>query len=109
MCVEGKKTMKNYSYILAAFLASNAFSEGLVEDRYQTRDSNQDRRIESGIANGSIIEGEASVLAEVDSNIQAAWDKMNEDGVVKQGERLRIKARMDRQSNRIFRAKSNHH
>ncbi|MBP7845067.1 MAG: hypothetical protein KA116_09645 [Proteobacteria bacterium] len=101
--------MKNYSYILAALLASNAFSEGLVEERYQTRDSNQDRRIEAGIGNGRITEGEASVLAEYESNIDAAWDRVNEDGVVKQGERLRMKAKMDRQHNRIYRANSNRH
>ena len=69
------------------------------------RQSNQEQRIDKGIASGQLNEREAARLNKQQEHINKMEDKAKADGVVTKGERARIGAAQDRASKHIAREK----
>ena len=82
--------------------AAYAQAETPVVDQRQT---NQERRIDHGIAGGALTEQEANRLAHQQTHINTIEDKAKSDGVVTKKETAKLHAAQDRASRHIARQK----
>lgn len=71
------------------------------------RERNQAKRIYSGVVDGALTFRETERLVRGQAHVHRLERRAKSDGVVTLGERLRIHAAQNRQSQRIWRAKHN--
>lgn len=88
--------------ILGFSVMASAQAETPVIDQ---RQSNQEKRIDQGIASGQLNEREANRLDTQQEHVNKLEDKAKADGVVTKGERARIDRAQDRASRHIAREK----
>ncbi|MBA2486373.1 MAG: hypothetical protein H0V35_09800, partial [Nitrospira sp.] len=69
------------------------------------RQTNQEQRIDQGIASGQLNQREANRLSNQQEHINKMEDKAKSDGVVTKKERSKIAKSQDRASHRIARQK----
>ncbi len=92
------------TFTLIVMLASCAFSGAEV---YEQRQENQQNRIEQGVTNGSLTDGEAARAAAGQKRIEKAEDRMEADGKVTNREKAKLDRMQDRESRKIKRMKHN--
>jgi len=73
--------------------------------RIDERQTNQEQRIDQGIASGQLNEREANRLNKQQEHIKKMEDRAKSDGVMTKKERARIVAAQDRASRHIAREK----
>lgn len=86
---------------LAAILPSLAFAQANTP-RVDQRQMNQERRIEQGVASGSLTRHEANRLGRGQLHIANMESRAKADGVVTRQERAHLHYAQDRQSERIY-------
>ena len=69
------------------------------------RQANQERRIDQGVASGELNARETARLDRGQDRVDNMENRAKSDGVVTRGERAKIHAAQDRQSDRIYRQK----
>lgn len=84
-------------------LALPAFAQ-YTSPRIEQRQANQERRIQEGIANGSLTPHEAARLERGQARIRQMERQARANGVVTRFEMIEIDRELDRQSSRIARA-----
>jgi hypothetical protein len=92
----------------AAFLSVWAMSLVFAQaetPKIDQRQSNQEKRIDQGIASGQLNQHEAERLNKQQDQINKMEDKAKSDGVVTKRERARISHAQDRTSRHIARQK----
>ncbi len=90
--------------VLSLVLPAIAFAQAntpLVDQRQ----ANQERRIDQGVASGSLTQREANRLDRGQDRVDNMENRAKSDGVVTRGERARMHQAQDRQSARIYRQK----
>lgn len=94
--------MKRIQVIVAAALALSvlAFAQAGTP-RVDERQANQERRIEQGLASGSLTQREASRLERGQQRVDRMENRAEADGVVTRQERSRLHQAQDVQSRRI--------
>ncbi len=92
--------------VASVFVGSMAFAQANTPVIDQ-RQSNQEKRIDQGIASGQLNEHEANRLNKQQDHINKMEDKAKSDGVVTKKERARIGAAQERASHNIARKKHN--
>ena len=75
--------------------------------RFERRNVNQERRIQQGVAGGSLTKREAVRLEREQTHIRRMERRATADGVVTPFEKRRIQQAQNRASEHIFRAKHN--
>ena len=103
--------------ITAAFLSAAVLSTALTAGAAQAgphhtpgvdeRQWRQERRIDNGVANGSLTAAEAARLAAGQARVDRMESRFKSDGVVTGWERARLHGAQDRQSRKIYRKKHN--
>lgn len=95
--------MKSLSFILAiaATLPALAFAQAATPGVDQ-RQANQERRIDQGVASGSLTQREAARLERGQQRVERAENRAKADGVVTGRERARLDNAQDAQSRRIY-------
>ena len=94
------KTIKALAAI-AIVLPTLAFAQANTPGIDQ-RQANQERRIDQGIASGSLTQREANRLERGQQRVDNMENRAKADGVVTRQERARINRAQDRQSDRIY-------
>lgn len=94
------KTLAVLSLVLPA-IAFAQVNTPLVDQRQ----ANQERRIDQGVASGSLTQREANRLDRGQDRVDNMENRAKSDGVVTRGERARMHQAQDRQSARIYRQK----
>ena len=94
------KTLAVLSLVLPAIAFAQA-NTPLVDQRQ----ANQERRIDQGVASGSLTQREANRLDRGQDRVDNMENRAKSDGVVTRGERARMHQAQDRQSARIYRQK----
>ena len=94
------KTLAVLSLVLPAIAFAQA-NTPLVDQRQ----ANQERRIDQGVASGSLTQREANRLDRGQGRVDNMENRGQSDGVVTRGERARMHQAQDRQSARIYRQK----
>ena len=94
------KTLAVLSLVLPAIAFAQA-NTPLVDQRQ----ANQERRIDQGVASGSLTQREANRLDRGQDRVDNMENRAKSDGVVTRGERARLHNAQDRQSARIYRQK----
>lgn len=91
--------------LAAVSIASWAQSDPAATPRVDQRQANQERRIDEGIASGTLTAAEAKRLEKEQAVINRAEDKAKADGTVTTQERKRLHRMQDRASHDIHRQK----
>ncbi len=94
------KTIKALAAV-AIVLPTLAFAQANTPGIDQ-RQANQERRIDQGIASGSLTQREANRLERGQQRVDNMENRAKADGVVTRQERARINRAQDRQSDRIY-------
>ena len=94
------KTLAVLSLVLPAIAFAQA-NTPLVDQRQ----ANQERRIDQGVASGSLTQREANRLDRGQDRVDNMENRAKSDGVVTRGERARMHQAQDRQSAGIYRQK----
>ncbi|MBL8429597.1 MAG: hypothetical protein JNJ95_06885 [Dechloromonas sp.] len=94
------KTLAVLSMVLPAIAFAQANTPGVDQ-----RQANQERRIDQGVASGSLTQREANRLDRGQDRVDNMENRAKSDGVVTRGERARLNQAQDRQSARIYRQK----
>lgn len=97
------KTIKTIA-LLAIALPTLAFAQTNTP-RVDQRQANQERRIEQGVASGSLTPREANRLERGQQHVENMENRAKADGVVTPAERARLHQAQDVQSDRIYRQK----
>ena len=90
--------------VLSLVLPAIAFAQANTP-RVDQRQANQERRIDQGVASGSLTQREANRLDRGQDRVDNMENRAKSDGVVTRGERARMHQAQDRQSARIYRQK----
>ena len=90
--------------ILSLILPALAFAQTYTP-RVDQREANQERRIEQGVASGSLTQREANRLERGQQHVENMEARAKADGVVTRGERARLHQAQDVQSRRIYNQK----
>lgn len=98
--------MKALTAILLSALCLGAQAQTQTP-RVDQRQSNQERRIDQGVASGSLSASEAARLERQQDRVQGAEDRAKADGVVTRRERAGLHAAQDHASRTIARKKHN--
>ena len=85
--------------------ATTAPADPTATPRIDKRQANQQKRIDQGIASGSLTRKEADRLQAEQARIARAEERAKADGVVTKKERARLNARENRSSKHIARQK----
>lgn len=85
---------------LLTLLPALAFAQANTP-RVDQRQANQERRIEQGVASGSLTEREANRLEHGQQRVDRIEDRAKADGVVTRQERLRLHQAQEVQGRRI--------
>ena len=93
-----------FAAILLTAIAAPAFAQSGTPG-IDRRQAVQERRIDQGVASGSLSRHEARRLDRGQRKVKAMEHKAKRDGVVTRRERARIQAAQDRQGDRIARQK----
>ena len=94
------KTIAVLSLVLPALAFAQANTPGIDQ-----RQANQERRIDQGVASGSLTQREANRLERGQQRVDNMENRAKADGVVTGRERARIQHAQDVQSDRIYRQK----
>lgn len=89
----------------AAFAQTPPPANPTATPRIDQRQANQQKRIDQGVASGSLTEKEAARLQKRETNIAKTEEKAKADGVVTDQERARIKHKENKASRDIKRQK----
>lgn len=87
--------------VLSLVLPALAFAQANTP-RVDQRQANQERRIDQGIASGSLTQREVNRLERGQQRVDNMENRAKADGVVTRGERARLHQAQDRQSQRIY-------
>lgn len=90
--------------VLSVCATSLAFGQANTP-KIDQRQTNQEQRIDQGIASGQLNQREANRLTNQQEHINKMEDKAKSDGVVTKKERNKIAKSQDRASHRIARQK----
>jgi uncharacterized membrane protein YebE (DUF533 family) len=92
---------------LATFAAAGFATSASAQStpRIDQRQANQERRIDQGVANGSLTRPEANRLERGQNHVNRMEGRALADGTVTNRERARIEHAQDVQSKRIYRQK----
>ena len=90
--------------VLSLILPALAFAQ-VNTPRVDQRQANQERRIEQGVASGSLTQREANRLERGQQRVENMEARAKADGVVTPGERARLHQAQDVQSRRIYNQK----
>lgn len=100
--------------MLAVLSVTSAFSQTQAPAPAQnqtpvvdSREQNQQKRIEQGVKSGELTNGETRRLERQEGKIKADELNAKADGKVTKGERAKLRREQNRESNRIYRAKHN--
>lgn len=91
------KTIAVLSLVLPALAFAQANTPGVDQ-----RQANQERRIDQGVASGSLTQREANRLERGQARVDRMENRAKADGVVTPGERARLHQAQDVQSRRIY-------
>lgn len=91
------KALAALSLVLPTLAFAQAYTPGVDQ-----RQANQERRIEQGVASGSLTPREANRLERGQQHVQNMENRAKADGVVTPGERARMQHAQDVQSRRIY-------
>jgi hypothetical protein len=89
---------------IAIVLPTLAFAQANTPGVDQ-RQANQERRIDQGVASGSLTQREANRMERGQQRVDNMENRAKSDGVVTRQERARLHQAQDRQSDRIYRQK----
>jgi hypothetical protein len=89
---------------LTGVFSGSAFAQAATP-RIDQRQQNQDKRIDNGVANGSLTANEAARLDKQQDRIEAMEDKAKADGKVTKNERARLTKAQNKASRNIYRQK----
>lgn len=78
---------------------------GAYADYFDTRQTNQETRIQQGIDSGSITEKEANKLEKQQNRINNVEEKFESDGVLTPKEKFRMEKTLDKSSRQIYKEK----
>lgn len=87
--------------VLSLVLPALAFAQANTP-RVDQRQANQERRIDQGVASGSLTEREANRLDRGQQHVDNMENRAKSDGVVTRGERARLHQAQEVQSRRIY-------
>jgi len=90
--------------VLSLVLPVLAFAQANTP-RIDQREVNQERRIDQGVASGSLTSREANRLERGQQHVDNMESRAKADGVVTRGERARLHQAQDVQSRRIYNQK----
>jgi hypothetical protein len=76
-----------------------------AQTRIDTREANQDRRINNGVASGQLNQKEAARLEKGQSKVDTMENKALANGSINKREAARIQKAQNKQSKRIYRQK----
>jgi hypothetical protein len=93
------------TFAAGAFAQTAAPVDPAATPRIDKRQAKQERRIDKGIASGSLNGKEAARLEKGQDRVDAAEDKAKADGKVTRKERARLTKMQDKQSKRIHNQK----
>ncbi|MBM3524810.1 MAG: hypothetical protein FJX57_17830 [Alphaproteobacteria bacterium] len=91
--------------MLAALIALPASAQAQSTPRIDTRQSNQEKRIDQGVSSGELTKPEARRLERGQNHVDRVENRAVADGKVTKRERRRIETAQDVQSRRIYRQK----
>lgn len=94
-----------WSISAASILAASVVYAQANTPGIDQRQSNQEQRIDKGIASGQLTEREANRLNNQQEHINKMEDKAKSDGVVTKKERKKLHSAQDRASRKIARQK----
>jgi len=94
------KTIAVFFLVLPALPFAQSYTPGVDQ-----RQANQERRIDQGVASGSLTQREAYRLERGQQRVDNMEYRAKADGVVTRGERARLHQAQDRQSARIYNQK----
>lgn len=92
---------------IICIMAAGTAMAGTNDPGIQQRESNQERRIDQGVASGQLTPGEASRLDAQQARIQQREERMKSDGNLTAAERRRLTRQQNRASRNIYRKKHN--
>ncbi|MFH1659278.1 MAG: hypothetical protein FD131_3467 [Rhodocyclaceae bacterium] len=87
--------------VLSLVLPALAFAQANTP-RVDQRQANQERRIDQGVASGSLTEREANRMERGQQHVDNMENRAKSDGVVTRGERARLHQAQEVQSRRIY-------
>ncbi len=87
--------------VLSLVLPALAFAQANTP-RVDQRQANQERRIDQGVASGSLTEREANRMERGQQRVDNMENRAKSDGVVTRGERARLHQAQEVQSRRIY-------
>lgn len=87
--------------VLSLVLPALAFAQANTP-RVDQRQANQERRIDQGVASGSLTEREANRMERGQQRVDNMENRAKSDGVVTRGERARLHQVQEVQSRRIY-------
>lgn len=90
---------------LAAVLALPMAAQAQSTPRIDTRQSNQEKRIDQGVSSGELTKPEARRLERGQNHVDRMENRAVTDGQITKRERRRIEKAQDAQSRRIHRQK----
>jgi hypothetical protein len=95
--------------VLGILISSSAaaLAQGTATPRIDQRQENQERRIDQGVASGSLTQHEAKRLDAREDRLENNEARAKADGVVTHKERARLRAETRRNSHAIARKKHN--
>lgn len=76
-----------------------------AQSRIDTRQANQDRRIDKGVASGALTQKEAARMENGQRKVDGMENKALADGSINKREAARIQKAQNKQSKRIYRQK----
>jgi hypothetical protein len=76
-----------------------------AQSRIDTREANQDRRINNGVASGQLTQKEAARMEKGQSRVDTMENKALANGSINKREAARIQKAQNKQSKRIYRQK----
>ena len=94
--------------VLSLVLPALAFAQANTP-RVDQRQANQERRIDQGVASGSLTEREANRMERGQQHVDNMENRAKSDGVVTRGERARLHQAQEVQSRRIYAQKHDRH
>jgi uncharacterized membrane protein YebE (DUF533 family) len=98
--------MKHSVLVIGGMLLAAGMAYGQAETPgINQRQTNQEQRIDQGIASGQLTQHEANKLETQQQRIDNMENKAKSDGVVTKKERARIHAAQDKASKKIYRQK----
>ena len=98
------------AFILGVFLvvtAGSVFAGNVDDPGIQDRIMEQQKRIDEGIASGSLTRDEAARVQDNLNRIKAEEARLKADGKLTKRERARLQHELDRNSDKIFKKKHN--